>query len=170
MAIKFKHKFNIEKFVRFRVEPIYNSKWTTKMITKLMKSGKRSIIERKIYEVFHIIRKKFLKKNIAQYLTQYLYETKPLMDLRLRRQWNRLVPVPFPLKLRRQLIKAMSNLVYKIRENPQEGKRKKSKIKSRILSILLNMQKKKESQLAKKRDIYNNKVVFAGRYLRYRWK
>ena len=170
MTVKFKYKFNFEKFARFRVEPFYNSKWVTKLITKLMKSGKRSIIERKVYEVLHIVKQRTLKKNIAHYLTQYLYETKTLIDLRLRRQWNRLLPVPFPLKLRRQLIKAMSNLIYKIRQNPQEGKKKKWRIKTRILYVLLDLQKKKRSPLAKKRDIYNNKVTFAGRYLRYRWK
>jgi len=165
MAIQFKHKFNFEKFARFRAEPFYHSKWITKLITKLMKSGKRAVMERKIYEALRIIKIKTQNKNLAQYLTRYLYTIKPIIELRLRRQWNRLIPVPFPLKLRRQLIKAMSNLINKIRENPN-----KLRIKTRVRWELLEIQKKQESVLALKRDAYTHKVIFSGKFWSKRWK
>lgn len=167
MAIKFKTIQNIQKYNRFRSEPFYNSKWTTKLITKLMKSGKRAVIEKKIFEVLAVIRNESESKNMAHYLIQYLYTIKPLMEIKLRRQWSRLVPVPFPLKIRHQLIKALSNLVYKIREN---NGRKKLKLKTRILFELRNIQQGKSSPLALRRDEFYNKLIFAGRYIRYRWK
>ena len=165
MAIQFKYKFNFERFARFRTEPFYHSKWITKLTTKLMKSGKRAVMERRIHEVLKIVKVKTQSKNIAQYITRYLYTIKPIIELKLRRQWNRLIPVPFPLKLRRQLIKAMSNLIYKIRENPH-----KLRIKTRIRQELLDMQKKQESALALKRDSYTNKVIFSGKFWSKRWK
>jgi len=53
----------------------------------------------------------------------------------------------------------MSNLIYKIRENPH-----KLRIKTRIRQELLDMQKKQESALALKRDSYTNKVIFSGKF------
>jgi len=51
-----------------------------------MKSGKRAVMERKIYEALRIIKIKTQNKNLAQYLTRYLYTIKPIIELRLRRQ------------------------------------------------------------------------------------
>ena len=51
-----------------------------------MKSGKRAVMERRIHEVLKIVKVKTQSKNIAQYITRYLYTIKPIIELKLRRQ------------------------------------------------------------------------------------
>ena len=65
-------------------DPIYNSKTVTKLINRIMKSGKKGTAESILYQAFDIIKEKTGKDPMEVY-NQALENVKPALEVKSRR-------------------------------------------------------------------------------------
>ena len=133
-----------------------------------MKSGKKARIEKIVYNNFSILKFQIEPCNyqsVAHFLTIKLELIKSVFELKLRRRGRQFVHVPFPLKPRRQLVKALSSLVYQIRKK----KGFKKSLQTRMLAAFLNLNQINDVKLIKERNCLYDKVIKNKNNTRFRW-
>lgn len=123
-----------------------------------MQSGKKARIEKMVYNNFSILKfqiQPYHYNTVAQFLTIKLELIKSVFELKVRRRGRQFIYVPCPLKPRRQLIKALSSLVYQIRK--KRGFQKS--LQTRMLAAFLNLNQIKDVKLIKERNSLYDKVI-----------
>ena len=102
MSQKFKNK-NKLKMLIWQKDSLYNSWWFHKFISKLMFSGKKFSIEKKLY--FSLYRLKKGNKMLPFYLFMHFFEKiKPFLSTISKRLGRKFYLVPVPIRIRRQYI------------------------------------------------------------------
>ncbi len=82
---------------QIEADPIYGSEAVTKLITRSMKDGKKSVAEREVYEAFGLVKEKSGDEPIKIF-TQALENIKPTMEVRPRRIGGAAYQVPMSVR------------------------------------------------------------------------
>ena len=78
-------------------DSLFGSKLVTKLINRTMKSGKKSVVQKQVYQAFELIRKK-TKKDPLVVFNQALENVKPQMEVRSRRIGGAAYQVPMSVR------------------------------------------------------------------------
>lgn len=98
-------------------DPIYPHYLVTKLINRVMISGKKSIARRHVYSAFEMIEKKE-KKNPLEVFLKAIDNIRPKVEVRTRRVGGAAYQVPMVVRGRRQDSLAIRWLVLAARERP----------------------------------------------------
>ena len=82
-------------------DTIYKSKLIAKLITKSMKSGKKTVAEKEVYKAMEIVKDK-TQKNPIEVFSKALENIKPEMEVRPRRVGGAAYQVPMQVRGRRK--------------------------------------------------------------------
>lgn len=78
-------------------DPVYASRIVTKLVNGSMRDGKKSVVQREVYEAFEIIKEK-TKEEPLKVFTQALENIKPTMEVRPRRVGGAAYQVPIAVR------------------------------------------------------------------------
>ncbi len=92
-------------------DPVYGSRLITRIITRVMKDGKKEIATNLVYDSLTIIKEKMKAENPLVVLRQALENIKPLTEVRSRRVGGAAYQVPVPVKGERKEALAIRWLV-----------------------------------------------------------
>lgn len=82
-------------------DPIYNHKLVAKLINRSMKDGKKSVVQKQVYDAFEKIKEETKKEPLDVFL-QAIGNIKPTMEVRPRRVGGAAYQVPVPVRGRRK--------------------------------------------------------------------
>ncbi len=77
-------------------DPIYRNRMVTKLINRAMYDGKKSVIQKEVYEAFDLIREK--GDDPMQIFSKALENIRPQMEVRARRIGGAAYQVPQPVR------------------------------------------------------------------------
>jgi len=83
-------------------DTVYHNLTVSKLINYAMKSGKKSIAQKQVYQALELLQKKDPKTNIVDILEQALDNIKPKIEVRPRRIGGAVYQVPVPVRAHRQ--------------------------------------------------------------------
>ena len=83
-------------------DPRYNSVLVTRLINKIMKSGKKTIAEKIVYNAFESVEKN-TGKNGSDLLEQAVRNTSPILEVKSRRVGGATYQVPVDVKADRRI-------------------------------------------------------------------
>lgn len=98
-------------------DPIYNNHLINKLINNVMKSGKKTVAQRHVYNSLEIIKEKQNKDPLEVFETA-LRNIVPQMEVRSRRVGGAAYQIPIPIKGRRGTSLALRWLVEESRKRP----------------------------------------------------
>lgn len=84
------------KIRKIEPDPIYRNRLITKLINRAMYDGKKSVIQREVYEAFDLIREK--GEDPMQIFSKAMENVKPQMEVRARRIGGAAYQVPQPVR------------------------------------------------------------------------
>ena len=94
-------------------DPIYKNRLVTKLTNRLMKDGKKSVIQKEVYEAFDLIKEK--GEDPIKIFTKAIENIKPTMEVRPRRVGGAAYQVPMPVRGPRKESLAIRWLVFSAR-------------------------------------------------------
>lgn len=100
-------------------DPIYESILVTKLVNKIMRSGKKQLAQRIVYRAFSLIKRK-TKKDPLKVFARAIENIKPQAEVRARRVGGAAYQVPMLVRGRRQETLALRWLVASARERPNQ--------------------------------------------------
>jgi len=100
-------------------DPIYNNRLVGRLINRIMKSGKKTIAQKHVYQALKIIKGK-TKEDPLNSLRQAIDKIKPSMEVRPRRVGGTVYQVPMPVKGDRRESLAIRWLVLAARKQPNK--------------------------------------------------
>ena len=113
----------------------YNNVLVTRFINNVMLHGKKSIVEKAVYDSFDMIQEK-LKKDPLETFNEIIVKITPTVEVRARRIGGATYQIPTEVKERRGVSLALKWLVIAIRK--QSGKSLSEKIFKSFQEILNN--------------------------------
>ncbi len=142
-------------------DPKYNSKLVSRLITVLLKDGKKSTAERICYGAFDILREKTGTDALKAYKTA-VDNVKPVLEVKPRRVGGATYQVPVEVRPVRQLSLAIRWLTDAAR------KRNERTMAERLANELSDAANDKGTAFKKKEDTY--KMAEANKaFAHYRW-
>lgn len=78
-------------------DPIYKSQMITKLVNRAMKDGKKSVIEKQVYNAFELVGQK-TKEDAMKVFTLAMDNIRPSMEVRARRIGGAAYQVPTPVR------------------------------------------------------------------------
>ncbi len=105
------------KLRRIDPDPVYGNVLVTKLINRLMKDGKKSVIQKEVYRAFELIAER-TKEKPGDVFLKALENIKPTMEVRPRRVGGAAYQVPMQVRGRRQESLAIRWLVESSRARP----------------------------------------------------
>lgn len=142
----------------------YKSTEVTKLINKVMESGKKSIAERQVYNALEIV-KQVSKQDELEVLKTAIENIKPRMEVRSRRVGGAAYQVPMPVTPRRQFALALRWLVSEANKLPNSSHHTfADKLASEILGAYNN-----EGGSIKKRDDTHRMADANKAFAHFRW-
>lgn len=81
-------------------DPLYDSEVVTRLINRVMRSGKKTVAQRQVYQALEVLSKK--EEERLSFLNQALENVKPSMEVRPRRIGGAAYQVPMPVRLDRR--------------------------------------------------------------------
>ncbi len=103
------------KLKLIKKDPVYDSQLVTKLINKIMYSGKKTVAQKQVYKALEIAEKKTKKKG-DQVLEEAVDNIKPDLEVRSRRIGGAAYQVPLPVGSRRKESLAIKWLVMAARK------------------------------------------------------
>lgn len=100
-------------------DPIYGNRQLTKLITRVMVSGKKSIAQRHVYAALKLASEK-LKKTPIQAFEESIAQITPKMEVRTRRVGGASYQVPMPVRGARGFSLAIRWLVTEAKKRPNK--------------------------------------------------
>lgn len=82
-------------------DPVYNSLLVTRLINRVMKSGKKTIARKQVYKALELVEKKTKLKSMVVF-NQVIDNLRPSVEVRSRRVGGAAYQVPMPVKGLRQ--------------------------------------------------------------------
>ncbi len=95
-------------------DPIYKNRLVTKLINRSMKSGKKSVAQKQIYNTLEIVKEKSKEDPIKVFL-KALDNIKPAMEVRPRRVGGAAYQIPMPVRGARRESLAIRWLIFAAR-------------------------------------------------------
>lgn len=78
-------------------DPVYKNRLVTRLINRVMRSGKKTVAQGHVYKAFEMLKEK-QKKDPLDILRQAVENVKPKMEVRPRRVGGAAYQVPMPVK------------------------------------------------------------------------
>lgn len=132
------------------LDPVYNSRLVTQLVNKVMKSGKKTIASKHVYQALDEASKK-LKKEPSEILRFALENVKPNMEVRPRRVGGAAYQIPMPVKGDRRLSLALRWLVQAARARPNKEYHTFSK---KLTAELIDAFNRTGGAVKKKQDVH----------------
>jgi small subunit ribosomal protein S7 len=133
----------------------------TKLVNRLMEDGKKSVVERSIYDAFSSLEKK-LKKNALESFKQVLDNVTPRIEVRSRRIGGATYQIPVEVSERRGTALALKWLKTAIQKS--SGK----KLSDKIIFAFLEAIENKGWAVKKREEVF--KMAEANKaFAHYRW-
>ena len=92
-------------------DAVYNNLIISKLVTAIMKDGKKNVALKQVYSALDLLKKKFPKEDPSIVLEQGIDAIKPKVEVRPRRIGGAVYQVPTPVKNNRQNSLALRWLV-----------------------------------------------------------
>jgi len=128
-------------------DPRYNSVLVTRLINKIMKSGKKTIAEKIVYDAIDKIKSKS-KDEPINIFNEAINNIKPTVEVRSRRVGGATYQVPVEVKSKRSQALALRWLIDASR------KRKDKKMSDKIFNEIYDAYQNKGSAIKKKEDTH----------------
>lgn len=142
-------------------DPKYNSKLVSRLITVLLKDGKKSTAERICYGAFDILREKTGTDALKAFKTA-VDNVKPVLEVKPRRVGGATYQVPVEVRPQRKMALALRWIVGYARD------RKEKTMRERLGGELLDAFNNTGSSIKKKEDTH--RMAEANRaFAHYRW-
>ncbi len=148
---------------RRSVQPdmLFGSPTVTRLVSKVMTRGKKSLAERIVYQALDVIKEKGGKEPV-KVLDQALHNIMPVLEVRPRRVGGATYQVPVEVRPERRVSLGMRWLVQYARQRP--GKTMRDKLAAEILDASNN------AGAAVKRREDTHKMAEANKaFAHYRW-
>ncbi len=148
---------------RRSVQPdmLFGSPTVTRLVSKVMTRGKKSLAERIVYQALDVIKEKGGKEPV-KVLDQALHNIMPVLEVRPRRVGGATYQVPVEVRPERRVSLGMRWLVQYARQRP--GKTMRDKLAAEILDASNN------TGAAVKRREDTHKMAEANKaFAHYRW-
>lgn len=145
-------------------DPIYNNRLITKLINKVMRSGKKTVAQREVYRAMAIIEEKTGESPVRVFETA-VQTVSPKMEVRPRRVGGASYQVPMEVKGTRRIHLALKWLIEAARNRPnKEYHHFSEKLAAEIIDASKNL-----GEAVKKRD-YSHKMAEANKaFAHFRW-
>tara|TARA_B100001142_G_scaffold321360_1_gene367888 strand:+ start:4648 stop:5118 length:471 start_codon:yes stop_codon:yes gene_type:complete len=142
-------------------DPRYNSVLVTRLINKIMKSGKKTIAEKIVYNAFENVEKN-TGKNGSDLLEQAVRNTSPILEVKSRRVGGATYQVPVDVKADRRISLSIRWLIDSA--SNRQGKSMSDKLANELTDAFNNT----GGAVKKKEDVH--RMAEANRaFAHYRW-
>lgn len=116
----------------------YDSVKVAQLINRVMKSGKKTVAQKQVYNAFEIVKEKTSRKPLEVY-EEILEKIQPQIEVRTRRVGGASYQVPMPVKSRRAYSLALRWLVNEANKRPNKQYHSfAEKLAAEMLDILKN--------------------------------
>ena len=145
-------------------DPIYENRTVEKLISMVMRQGKKTIAQHHVYGALSLIKEKS-KQDAIEVFETAIQNISPLMEVRSRRVGGAAYQVPTPIRGPRSLSLALHWLVAEARKRPNKEFRTFSeKLASEIMDAA------KGEGMAFQRKITSHKMADANKaFAHFRW-
>jgi small subunit ribosomal protein S7 len=145
-------------------DPVYSSRLVSRLINRVMKSGKKNTAQRHVYGAFELIRKR-TKREPLEIFSQAVENVKPNMEVRPRRVGGASYQVPMPVKGDRKESLAIHWLISAARNR---SSKEYHTYEEKLAVEIIEAAKNTGSAVKKKEDIH--KMAEANRaFAHFRW-
>jgi len=142
-------------------DPVHGDSLVTKLIDSIMRSGKKSLAERIVYDALEIIKTKS-KSDPLEVLSKALENTKPVLEVKSRRVGGATYQVPVEVRLHRQVALSVRWLTSFARK--RDGKT----MQERLAAEILDASQSRGGAVKRREDI--QKMAEANKaFVHYRW-
>ncbi|MBR74090.1 MAG: 30S ribosomal protein S7 [Dehalococcoidaceae bacterium] len=142
-------------------DPKYNSVLVTRLINKIMKSGKKTIAERIVYNAFENVEKN-TGKNGSDLLEQAVRNTSPILEVKSRRVGGATYQVPVDVRADRRISLSIRWIIDSA--SSRQGKSMSEKLANELTDAFNNT----GGAVKKKEDVH--RMAEANRaFAHYRW-
>lgn len=142
-------------------DPVYSDALVTKFVDCIMRSGKKSLAERIVYDALEIVKTKS-KGDPLDVLSKALENTKPILEVKSRRVGGATYQVPVEVRLHRQIALSVRWLAGFARK--RDGKTMQERLAAEILDASQN----RGGAVKRREDI--QKMAEANKaFVHYRW-
>ena len=143
-------------------DPKYNNKDITRMISRLMLSGKRSLAERIMYSALDLIEQR-AKRNPVEVFQNALRLATPIIEVKPRRVGGATYQVPVEIRGERRLALAMRWLINSARSRPG-GRSMAEKLAAELMDAAAG-----QGQTIRKREETHKMAESNKAFAHYRW-
>lgn len=145
-------------------DPLYKSRLVTRLINRVMKSGKKTVAQKHIYQAFTLIKEK-ARNDPLKVFHQAVENVKPSMIVRPRRVGGAAYQVPMPVKGDRKESLAVRWLILAARARPNK---EYHHFWEKLAAELLDASNRTGGAVQKKQDI--QRLAEANRaFAHFRW-
>jgi len=145
-------------------DPLYQSPLVSRLVNRLMKSGKKSIAQKQIYQTLDLLKNKAGKDPLTV-LNEAIENIKPLMEVRSRRIGGAAYQIPMPISADRREALAIRWLITAAAARPnKEFHHFSAKLAAEILSAL-----EKQGAAIKKRQDMERMAEANKAFAHFRW-
>ena len=142
-------------------DPRYNSVLVTRLINKIMKSGKKTIAEKIVYNAFESVEKN-TGKNGSDLLEQAVRNTSPILEVKSRRVGGATYQVPVDVKADRRISLSIRWLI------DSASNRQAKSMSDKLANELTDAFNNTGGAVKKKEDVH--RMAEANRaFAHYRW-
>lgn len=144
-------------------DPIYKNKLVTKLINKIMRSGKKSVAQNQVYEAFEIIRQK--NEDPLEVFNKAVQNVSPRMEVRSRRVGGAAYQVPMEVRPERKIVLALHWIIDASRKRPN----KEYHTFAQKFAVELLDAAQGQGGAIKKRDIMHRMAEANRAFAHFRW-
>lgn len=142
-------------------DAIYKSVLLSKFINRLMCSGKKSVVEKSVYEAMNILESR-IKKSPMLVIEEALENVYPRIEVRSRRIGGATYQIPTEVSPRRRLALALKWIKYSIQTS------KGRDLSTKIVAVITDCLDNKGWAVKKKEEVF--KMAEANKaFAHYRW-
>ena len=142
-------------------DPKYNSVLVTRLINKIMKSGKKTIAERIVYNAFENVEKN-TGKNGSDLLEQAVRNTSPILEVKSRRVGGATYQVPVDVRADRRISLSIRWIIDSA--SSRQGKSMSEKLANELTDAFNNT----GGAVKKKEDVHRMEEANRA-FAHYRW-
>ncbi len=142
-------------------DPKYHDKLVSKLVTKLLLGGKKSLAEKVVYGAFDLIQEK-QNEDALKIFKQALDNVKPVLEVRSRRVGGATYQVPMEVRPERRVSLGLRWLISYSRARNEKS------MKERLAQEILDAFHSRGASIKKREDVH--KMAEANRaFAHYRW-
>jgi small subunit ribosomal protein S7 len=140
----------------------YNSRNVTRMVSRMMYDGKRSLAERIVYDALDLIEQR-ARRNPMDVFEQALKNATPAVEVKPRRVGGATYQVPVEIRSERKMALAMRWLIASARKRPA-GRSMSEKLASELMDTAAG-----QSATTRKKDETHKMAESNRAFANYRW-